>query len=64
MITDHLFELTSYRIDREPHITVNREVCVSCDHRACVFTCPAGCLRAKSFRSYVVRHICRLDTQP
>jgi ferredoxin like protein len=43
MITDHLFEMTSYRIDREPHITVNREVCASCNHRACVFTCPARC---------------------
>jgi ferredoxin like protein len=43
MITDHLFELTSYRIDQEPHIIVNREVCASCSHRACVFTCPARC---------------------
>jgi ferredoxin like protein len=43
MITDHIFELTSYRIDQESHITVNREVCASCIHRACVFTCPAGC---------------------
>jgi ferredoxin like protein len=41
MITDHLFELTGYRIDKESHITVNREMCTSCDHRA--FTCPAGC---------------------
>jgi ferredoxin like protein len=43
MITDFLFELTSYRIDPEPHITVNREVCAACSHRACVFTCPARC---------------------
>ena len=45
MITDHLFELTSYRIDNVPHISVNRETCKLCDHRACVFTCPAGCFQ-------------------
>ena len=43
MITDFIFELASYRVDTEPHITVNREACVSCRHRACVFTCPARC---------------------
>jgi ferredoxin like protein len=43
MITDNIFDLTSYRIDPEPHIVLNRQVCVSCEHRACVFTCPAGC---------------------
>jgi len=45
MITDHLFELTSYRIDNVPHISVNRGTCKLCDHRACVFTCPAGCFQ-------------------
>jgi ferredoxin like protein len=43
MITDYIFDLTGYRIDQEPHITVNREVCLPCTHRACTFTCPAGC---------------------
>ena len=42
MITDHIFDLTAFRIDREPHIIVKRDACASCDHRACVFTCPAG----------------------
>ena len=37
MITDYLFELTGYRIDKEPHITIARETCTSCDHRACVY---------------------------
>jgi ferredoxin like protein len=43
MIVDDLFELVSYRVHPEAHITVNREVCASCDHRACAFVCPARC---------------------
>jgi ferredoxin like protein len=43
MITDYIFDLTGYRIDTEAHIKVNREICAACDHRACVFSCPAGC---------------------
>jgi ferredoxin like protein len=43
MITDNIFELASYRIDREAHIVLDRQKCTSCKHRACVFTCPAGC---------------------
>lgn len=43
MITDLIFELVSYEVDRTPHIEVNREVCASCIHRACTFTCPARC---------------------
>jgi ferredoxin like protein len=43
MITDNIFGLASYRIDQQAHIIVNRQMCVSCEHRACVFTCPAGC---------------------
>jgi ferredoxin like protein len=43
MIPDYIFEITSCRIDQEPHILVNRETCQVCIHRACTFTCPAGC---------------------
>jgi ferredoxin like protein len=43
MITDRLFEITSYQIDKEPHIIVNREICATCNHKACAYTCPAGC---------------------
>jgi ferredoxin like protein len=43
MITDEIFELVSYRIHAEPHITVNRDVCQGCTHRACTSTCPAKC---------------------
>ena len=42
MITEHIFELASYRIDREPHITVNREACKPCEHRACAFQLTMG----------------------
>ena len=43
MIPDFIFEITSYRIDHEPHIIVNREACRSCLHRSCTFTCPVNC---------------------
>ena len=43
MITDNIFDLASYRIDGEAHITLNREACERCAHRACAFVCPAGC---------------------
>jgi ferredoxin like protein len=43
MITEHIFELASYRIDREAHIILNRDVCRPCEHRACLFVCPAAC---------------------
>ncbi len=43
MIADRIFELTSYQIDCQPHIVVNRETCKSCSHRACTHVCPAGC---------------------
>jgi ferredoxin like protein len=43
MIVDDIFDLVSYRIHEEPHITVNRHVCQECTHRACTFICPAHC---------------------
>jgi ferredoxin like protein len=43
MITDLIFDLVSYEVDRKPHIEVNREVCRSCTHRACTFVCPVRC---------------------
>ena len=53
MITDYIFELTSYRIDEEPHITVNREACQACIHRACTFTCPARCYQWNEDRARI-----------
>ena len=43
MITDEIFELVSYQMDQESHITVDREVCQQCTHKACTFACPARC---------------------
>jgi ferredoxin like protein len=53
MITDEIFELVSYGIDSEPHITVNRDVCKGCSHRACTYTCPAKCYIWNSERERV-----------
>jgi ferredoxin like protein len=38
-----LTQLTQFRVDDRPHIIVNKEVCRTCDHRACVTACPANC---------------------
>ncbi len=43
MIVDELFDLVSYRVDREPHIKVNQVICLQCTHKACTFICPAKC---------------------
>ncbi len=43
MITDEIFELVSYNIDKEAHIEVNRDACQKCTHRACTFACPVAC---------------------
>ncbi len=43
MNIDEIFDYTSFTIDREPHIVLDREVCTSCDQRGCVNCCPARC---------------------
>ena len=43
MITDEIFELVSYQMDQESHITVDWEVCQQCTHKACTFACPVRC---------------------
>jgi ferredoxin like protein len=43
MIVDDLFELVSYRVHSEPHISVNQDVCQQCLDRTCTFACPARC---------------------
>ncbi len=43
MNIDDLFDYTSYTIDREPHIILDPQICVGCDHRGCANSCPAGC---------------------
>ena len=43
MNIDDLTLLTQFQTDDQPHIIVNKEVCATCDHRACVAACPANC---------------------
>ncbi len=40
---DDLFDYTSFNIDREPHIVLDPEHCLACDHRYCTTTCPVRC---------------------
>jgi ferredoxin like protein len=40
---DDLPQLTQFIIDEQPHIIVDREICRTCEHRACVLSCPANC---------------------
>ena len=43
MVTDDLFDLVSYRIHPEAHISLDPDACAGCIHRACTLSCPARC---------------------
>jgi len=43
MNIENLTQLTQFQIDELSHIIVNKEICKTCDHRACVQACPANC---------------------
>ena len=43
MNIEDLKQLTQFIIDGQAHITVNNEICKTCDSRACVEACPANC---------------------
>jgi ferredoxin like protein len=43
MNIENLTQLTQFQVDEQSHITVNKEICKTCDHRACVQACPANC---------------------
>lgn len=53
MIVDDLFGLVSYKVNEEPHIRVNREICQACVHRACTFMCPAKCYQWNEVRQRI-----------
>lgn len=53
MIIDDIFSLAGYNIHHEAHIVVNRDICVSCPHRACTFVCPARCYQWNAERGRV-----------
>ena len=35
-------DMVRFKVDKTPHIRLNRETCKDCDTRACVYVCPAG----------------------
>ena len=39
---DERLELVRFKVDKTPHIRLNRETCVGCETNACVYVCPAG----------------------
>jgi ferredoxin like protein len=43
MNIENLPQLTQFVIDEQPHIVLDREICRTCDHRACIQACPANC---------------------
>jgi ferredoxin like protein len=43
MNIENLTQMTQFQVDAQPHIVVNKDICKTCDHRACVKTCPARC---------------------
>ncbi len=43
MNIENMTQLTQFHVDELAHIIVNKEICRSCDHHACVRACPANC---------------------
>ena len=43
MNIENLTQLTQFQVDELPHIIVNKDICMNCDHHTCVQTCPANC---------------------
>ncbi|MGD1119960.1 MAG: 4Fe-4S dicluster domain-containing protein [Dehalococcoidales bacterium] len=43
MNIENLTQLTQFHVDEQSHIIVNKEICKTCDHLACVTACPANC---------------------
>jgi ferredoxin like protein len=39
--------MTLFEADEETHIILNKEICRSCTHHACVQACPANCYTFK-----------------
>jgi ferredoxin like protein len=40
---ENLNQMTRFDKDDQPHIVLNKEICRSCEHRACIQACPAKC---------------------
>jgi len=39
--------LNKYDVDSEAHIRVKDEICRECQHRVCIYVCPAECYKLK-----------------
>lgn len=40
MNIDDKLALDLFHVDKDPHITINSEICSKCPHRLCTYTCP------------------------
>lgn len=38
---EELLGLTSFAVDKEPHIKIREELCERCSERPCLYVCPA-----------------------
>ncbi len=43
MNIENLPQVTQFKTDEQPHIIIDKEVCRTCEHHACVMSCPANC---------------------
>jgi ferredoxin like protein len=41
MNVDDKLGTTTFRVDQEAHITVQKEICIECEIRPCLVACPA-----------------------
>jgi ferredoxin like protein len=35
--------VNKYDVDKDVHISINKEICQLCNHHNCLLACPAGC---------------------
>lgn len=57
---ENLSQITHFYCDQQSHIILDKEICRSCSHHACVSACPAKCytLDAETGRLDVVYENC------
>lgn len=60
MNIEDLTRITQFQADEQSHIILNKDICKTCDHRACVHSCPASCYTfdEKTGRMNVVYETC------
>jgi ferredoxin like protein len=57
---EEITQFTRFDSDEQSHIILNKEICRTCEHRACVQACPAKCytFNAETKRLDVVYENC------